>query len=456
VAIQEKANQAVRELDCDEVVSALDCGGSLREAQREAQRKREKRKRQKLLKLAHQAQTDVPEQEQHEHPQTQPQQTALGAQMEAYEETGAETPSRSLTQAVENLADSEPEVATRLEEIGNALLSEQLMEQVADTDTEAEAAETAHQTVVHDVQTSVDHQSELLAVLTEAGLERHYKTLAAFGLDMLSIAQADDSDWDDFGIEATDGAVLQRAIVDHLVQHPVGMQNHNAGATKGETELEPEPEPEVDADALPGSAGVHIEEWTVDQVIAWTEGLDLPGGALANGILRTAFEEGEIDGDELLGLRPKRLAKLLRKAGMDDPDALVAVVLPCRDEMLVQQQGRDASTARQGGLGGPDLNVIHAARVAQLRSEVDQRNTCSICFESYSNTNATVTEQINTPRIMTACGHTFCQGCLAQLLAPINGHGNIKRLNCPKCRKASNVPQGQAQKLPQNFDLLIG
>jgi hypothetical protein len=75
-----------------------------------------------------------------------------------------------------------------------------------------------------------DHQSELLAALTGLGLEQHYETLSAFGLDILSIAQADESDWDDFGVALSDGVVLQRAMAQHLSPGP---------------ESEPEPQPET-------------------------------------------------------------------------------------------------------------------------------------------------------------------------------------------------------------------
>jgi hypothetical protein len=81
----------------------------------------------------------------------------------------------------------------------------------------------------------VDHQTQLLVALTGLGLERHYANLSAFGLDILSIAQADENDWDDFGITLDDGVVLQRAMAQHLGQ---------SSEPEPEPELEPEPEPE--------------------------------------------------------------------------------------------------------------------------------------------------------------------------------------------------------------------
>ena len=54
--------------------------------------------------------------------------------------------------------------------------------------------------------------------------------------------------------------------------------------------------------------------------------------------------------------------------------------------------------------------------------------------------------------MLTACGHTFCEGCLSQMLRPLRASGGAKRLECPKCRKPCAVKGGRAAELPINYD----
>jgi hypothetical protein len=109
-----------------------------------------------------------------------------------------------------------------------------------------------------------------------------------------------------------------------------------------------------------------------------------------------------------------------------------------------------------GGLRfGVQLMQMQRPRLDAEASEVAQQAaagvridpSCPICFEEYSES-ASVT-----PRIL-ACGHTFCERCLAKLLAPKLARGGAKRLACPTCRDESDVDRGRAKTLPKNFVVL--
>jgi hypothetical protein len=60
------------------------------------------------------------------------------------------------------------------------------------------------------------------------------------------------------------------------------------------------------------------------------------------------------------------------------------------------------------------VSVLLAARDAHLAAQARPAGaakaapSCQICFENYG-------EGV-VPRILTSCGHTFCEGCLSQML----------------------------------------
>ena len=111
-------------------------------------------------------------------------------------------------------------------------------------------------------------------------------------------------------------------------------------------ELEPETTAETAAerqareraDALQALSAVPMADWSVEQVLAWADCLaGLPCEWVA--ALKTAFEDEEIDADELADLKQKQLQRALKRAGLQADLAEVAqAVLTQRDEMLAQQE----------------------------------------------------------------------------------------------------------------------
>ena len=125
------------------------------------------------------------------------------------------------------------------------------------------------------------------------------------------------------------------------------------------------------------------------------------------------------DGQDLADFKGRLLHKMLAKAGVDDAEAAVKVLLRERDSMLAE------------------------------RAESSEATDCPLCFERYRDDE---TGRL-VPRSL-QCGHSACQGCYASMLRPINADGNVKRLECPECRVVTAVPRGRAESLQKNFALL--
>ena len=90
--------------------------------------------------------------------------------------------------------------------------------------------------------------------------------------------------------------------------------------------------------------------------------------------------------------------------------------------------------------------LLLAARDASLGgapASPPEKHSCPICFEDYAQPAAL-------PRML-GCGHTFCEPCLAKMLAPLLAERSAKRLACPSCRVPCAVPRGKAAALPTNF-----
>lgn len=76
---------------------------------------------------------------------------------------------------------------------------------------------------------------------------------------------------------------------------------------------------------------------------------------------------------------------------------------------------------------------------------MDLEVTCPRCQKEYGDANP--------PRLLTGCGHTFCEKCLTDLCVP-QGEGKSS-LACPECPKgASSLFLERIEHLPKNLALL--
>lgn len=64
---------------------------------------------------------------------------------------------------------------------------------------------------------------------------------------------------------------------------------------------------------------------------------------------------------------------------------------------------------------------------------------CGVCLEGYSESGS------HAPRSL-SCGHTFCTGCLSQLVK--------ETISCPKCHQTSQLPPRGVNDLPKNYGVL--
>jgi len=160
-----------------------------------------------------------------------------------------------------------------------------------------------------------------------------------------------------------------------------------------------------------------MREWSEAQVSEGSSAIKLPDGC-AEAVLLVFTD---FNGEELLALHPKMLQKMLRLAGVAEPAQVAAAILRQRDAL---------------GSASP------AAAATGPRDAAE----CPLCMEVYD-------EELRVPRIL-QCGHSACQGCYARLLRPITARGNAKKLECPTCRKVTEVKRGKADNLPKNFSLL--
>ena len=98
----------------------------------------------------------------------------------------------------------------------------------------------------------------------------------------------------------------------------------------------------------------------------------------------------------------------------------------------------------------PHAKTFKRAWQALIEGGTGDAGECPFCMERYDDDSGRV------PRILTACGHTACEGCYASMLrlAPLDKHGHGKEFACPTCRQVTIVKGGSAANLPKNFAAL--
>ena len=165
--------------------------------------------------------------------------------------------------------------------------------------------------------------------------------------------------------------------------------------------------------------------WSEAQVLEWITLIDLPHGCCAEAVQRAVCD---MDGEDMLSLRPKTLPKVLRAEGVDDSSAVALAILRQRDSANKQDSSAAAGAA--------------AVRTAEV-------SECPLCMEPYADDDS----ESHVPRTL-PCGHTACQQCFAKMLRPIAADGDYKKLECPSCRVVTAVLRGKASNLQKNFALL--
>ena len=67
-----------------------------------------------------------------------------------------------------------------------------------------------------------------------------------------------------------------------------------------------------------------------------------------------------------------------------------------------------------------------AVKISTLAEDVDKELTCAICLSRYE-----------TPKVL-PCLHTYCKGCLGDLLAKSR---EPDRVTCPQCKEEHQLPE---------------
>ena len=102
-------------------------------------------------------------------------------------------------------------------------------------------------------------------------------------------------------------------------------------------------------------------------------------------------------------------------------------------------------------LGGAAVATV-LKRVPEASSPDAAVMECGICYEVFEATGE------KAPRIL-RCGHTFCHGCLVQMLhraqmPAAGGKQGHKTVACAECRETTDVPRGKAEELTKNFAVI--
>ena len=133
----------------------------------------------------------------------------------------------------------------------------------------------------------------------------------------------------------------------------------------------------------------------------------------------------------------------------EHPHARREAELPCRSRSLPvpTRAGWESTLAAAEAASQSELDAAVAEHTRAMAA-LQPPPGCEICFEPYSQAAGVV------PRILIACGHTFCEGCLGRMLRPVPPVSNWKPLECPKCRTRCKVHGGRASALPTNYDIM--
>jgi ankyrin repeat protein len=193
-----------------------------------------------------------------------------------------------------------------------------------------------------------------------------------------------------------------------------------------------EPQPELDehTQQLQSLTALGVQQWSAAQVLEWVALAALPPESVS--VVSAAIESLDLDGEELLDLRPKILHKLLLKHGAQDAEALAKQVMQQRDALLML----------------PENSTVAAPAAAD-------RLECPICMELFCDD----ASGLLVPRLLTNCGHTVCHGCITDMLALVTTTGKkknkkndgAKSCKCPTCSKVTEVKGGDAATLFRNF-----
>ena len=193
-----------------------------------------------------------------------------------------------------------------------------------------------------------------------------------------------------------------------------------------------EPQPELDehTQQLQSLTALGVQQWSAAQVLEWVALAALPPESVS--VVSAAIESLDLDGEELLDLRPKILHKLLLKHGAQDAEALAKQVMQQRDALLML----------------PENSTVAAPAAAD-------RLECPICMELFCDD----ASGLLVPRLLTNCGHTVCHGCITDMLELVTTTGKkknkkndgAKSCKCPTCSKVTEVKGGDAATLFRNF-----
>ena len=121
----------------------------------------------------------------------------------------------------------------------------------------------------------------------------------------------------------------------------------------------------------------------------WISLIDLPDGC--DEAVQEVFSD--VDGEELLAFIPKMLQKMLRRAGVEEPEPVAGAILRQRQRDLDKSTAAARPTAAGANAPAPE---------------------CPVCMEPYREDES----GRHVPRIM-QCGHSACHDCFARMLRPI-------------------------------------